>query len=242
MFNNKKIFITGSEGFIGSNLVERLANENCMINCLVYYNSFNNWGWLDKLDFKKKKNINIVLGDVRDSELMLKLTKNVDIVFHLAALIGIPYSYVAARSYVETNVLGTLNILEACRYNSCKKLIITSTSEVYGSAIYTPIDEKHPLNAQSPYSASKIAADKISESYFNSFELPVTIVRPFNTYGPRQSSRAIIPSVINQVLNGNKIIKVGNIYPKRDLTYVEDTVEGFLKIANSNKTNGKLIN
>ncbi|MAV82136.1 MAG: NAD-dependent dehydratase [Pelagibacteraceae bacterium] len=237
-----KIFVTGASGFIGSHLVEKLVNNGHKVKALVPYNIDNNWGWIDTFEKKIKKKIEIIQGDVSDQNLVLRETKNFEIIFHLAALISIPYSYKSPRSYITTNVIGTLNILEAARVNKTKKIIITSTSEVYGSAKYIPIDEKHSLNAQSPYAASKIAADQISLSYSRSFGIPLTIIRPFNTFGPRQSQRAAIPTIIAQILMGKKVIKLGNLKSSRDFTLVEDTVNGFIKTINNKKCIGEVIN
>lgn len=234
-----KVLVTGADGFIGSHLTELLLKEGYSVRALVQYNSFNNYGWLEGLN---NPNLEIRLGDIRDPFFCNELVKGIDIVFHLAALIAIPYSYVAPQSYIETNITGTLNICEAARNSDVKRLLVTSTSEVYGTALYVPIDEKHPKQPQSPYSASKIGADMIAMSYFNSFELPVTIVRPFNTYGPRQSSRAIIPTIITQIAAGYKVISVGDISPTRDFNYVQDTCQAFLSISKSNATIGKEIN
>ena len=237
-----KIFVTGASGFIGSHLVEKLVIKGHKVKALVPYNVENTWGWIDSFDLKIKKKIDVILGDITDQDLILKETKGCDIIFHLAALISIPYSYKSPRTYMSTNIIGTLNILEAGKINKAKKIVITSTSEVYGSAQYIPIDEKHPLNAQSPYAASKIAADQISLSYFKSFNLPVTIIRPFNTFGPRQSQRAAIPTIISQILNNKKIIKLGNLKSSRDFTLVDDTIEGFVKTINNKKCIGQVIN
>ena len=239
---NKKILVTGADGFIGSHLVERLTQLGLSVDALAMYNSFNTWGWLDSFSESQKKLINVITGDIRDENCMRYAIKNVDIVFHLAALIAIPYSYSAPSSYVDTNVKGTLNVLQACRDFDIEKVLTTSTSEVYGSAQYVPIDELHPLQGQSPYSASKIGADMISESYYRSFGTPVAIIRPFNTYGPRQSARAVIPTIISQILAGKKEIKLGSLSPTRDLNYVKDTVEGFIKVAESDKTVGEVTN
>ncbi len=239
---NKKILVTGSDGFIGSHLVESLLDEGCDVKAFVFYNSFNSWGWLDTLPKNKLKNIEIFTGDVRDPNGVRAAVKDVDVVFHLAALIGIPFSYHSPDSYIDTNIKGTLNILQACREYNIERVIVTSTSEVYGTAQYVPIDEKHPLQGQSPYSASKIGADKVSESFYRSFETPVIIARPFNTYGPRQSARAIIPTIITQLLNGNKEIKLGSLNPKRDLNYVTDICNGLICLANSDEAIGKEVN
>lgn len=238
----KKILVTGADGFIGSHLVERLLAEGCKVRALSYYNSFNSWGWLDTFAPEKLKEIEVIAGDVRDPNCVRELVKGVDVVFHLAALIGIPYSYIAPDSYVDTNIKGTLNVLQACKQEGNKRVCVTSTSEVYGTAQYVPIDEHHPYQGQSPYSATKIGADRIAESFYRSFELPVTIVRPFNTFGPRQSARAIIPTLITQLLSGYKEIKIGTLLTTRDLVYVKDTVNAFVAIAKSDKTIGQEIN
>jgi NAD dependent epimerase/dehydratase len=237
---NKKILVTGADGFIGSHLVEMLLAEEATVYALVQYNSFNKWGWLENLDCIDQ--INVLTGDIRDPHFCKSITKDVDIIFHLAALIGIPYSYVAPDSYVDTNIKGTLNICQAAYENGSIRVIQTSTSEVYGTAQYVPIDEKHPLQAQSPYSATKIAADAMAISFFNTFDLPVSIARPFNTYGPRQSARAVIPTIITQILNGAKKIKLGDINPTRDFNYVTDTCNGMISIAQSSETIGEVIN
>ncbi|MGB3112441.1 MAG: GDP-mannose 4,6-dehydratase, partial [Candidatus Omnitrophota bacterium] len=214
----------------------------CNVRAFIYYNSFNSWGWLDTFSDEKLRKIDVFAGDVRDPNGVRKAMEGIDIVFHLAALIGIPFSYHSPDSYVDTNVKGTLNILQAARESNVSKVLITSTSEVYGTAKYTPIDENHPFQGQSPYSATKISADRIAESFYRAFDMPVTIVRPFNTYGPRQSARAIIPTVIVQLLSGMKEIKLGSLHPTRDMTYVKDTVNGFIRIARSDKTIGEEIN
>lgn len=239
---SKKILVTGADGFIGSHLVERLMDENCKIKAFVYYNSFNSWGWLDTFPKDKLKNIEIFAGDIRDPSGVRIAIKDVDIVFHLAALIGIPFSYHSPDSYVDTNIKGTLNVFQACREYDIERVLITSTSEVYGTAQYVPINEKHPLQGQSPYSASKIGADRIAESFYCSFATPVIIARPFNTYGPRQSARAILPTIITQLLNGNKEIYLGSLHPTRDLNYVSDICDGFIAIAKCDATVGKEIN
>lgn len=236
-----KILVTGSEGFIGSHLVEKLVSLNFKVKAFVLYNSFNSYGWLDKIDYKIKNKIEIFIGDIRDENSVKNSLKNCDAVIHLAALVGIPYSYNSPKSYVETNVGGTLNILQASRELGIKKVIHTSTSEVYGTPNYLPIDERHPLNAQSPYAASKIAADQLALSFYKSFELPVTIVRPFNTYGPRQSARAIIPTIISQILSGEKDVYLGNLKTSRDLTYIDDTVNGFISALKMKKS-GEVLN
>ncbi|NLA24483.1 MAG: NAD-dependent epimerase/dehydratase family protein [Bacteroidales bacterium] len=234
-----RVLVTGADGFIGSHLTELLLEQGYSVTALSYYNSFNNWGWLEDIEHE---NLEIVSGDIRDPHFCKYITKNMDIVFHLAALIAIPYSYLAPDSYVDTNVKGTLNICQASMENGVKRVLATSTSEVYGTAKYVPIDEKHPKQPQSPYSASKIGADAMALSFYNAFNLPVTIVRPFNTYGPRQSARAIIPTIISQIANGEKQIKLGDLSPTRDFTYVKDTCKGFLEIAKCDKTIGEEIN
>jgi NAD dependent epimerase/dehydratase len=237
---NKKVFVTGADGFIGSHLTEALLEKGCQVKALSYYNSFNYWGWLE--DIPKNENLEIISGDIRDPHFCKEVTKGVDVIFHLAALIAIPYSYIAPDSYVDTNVKGTLNICQAAKENGAQKVIHTSTSEVYGTAQYVPIDEKHPKQPQSPYSASKIGADMMAMSFYNSFKLPVTIARPFNTYGPRQSARAIIPTIITQIASGISEIKLGDLRPTRDLNFVEDTCNGFIALAESDDTIGKEIN
>jgi NAD dependent epimerase/dehydratase len=232
--------ITGADGFIGSHLTEMLVSKGFQVKALSQYNSFNNWGWLEDINCKDK--IEVLTGDIRDPHYCMHITQDVDIIFHLAALIAIPYSYVAPDSYVDTNIKGTLNICQAAKENGNIRLIHTSTSEVYGTAQYVPIDEEHPLQPQSPYSATKIAADSMAMSFFNAFELPVTIARPFNTYGPRQSARAVIPTIITQIANGMKEIKLGDVSPTRDFNYVEDTCRGFIALAESDDTIGQTIN
>lgn len=239
---NKKILVTGADGFIGSHLVETLVDKGYDVKAFVYYNSFNSWGWLDTFPKEKLEKIEIFTGDIRDPNGVRTAIKGCDVVFHLAALIAIPYSYHSPDSYVDTNIKGTLNVLQACRDLGVEKLLVTSTSEVYGTALYVPIDEKHPKQGQSPYSATKIGADYMAESFYRSFDLPVTIVRPFNTYGPRQSARAVIPTIITQLLSGKTEIKLGAIHPTRDLLFVKDTANGFVEIAKSDKTNGQEIN
>ena len=235
-----KILITGADGFIGSHLTEMLVTKGHEIIALSQYNSFNNWGWLEDVNCKSK--IKVLTGDIRDPHYCKHITKDVDIIFHLAALIAIPYSYIAPDSYVDTNIKGTLNICQAAKENGNIRVIHTSTSEVYGTAQYVPIDENHPMQPQSPYSATKIAADAMAMSFFNAFELPVTIVRPFNTYGPRQSARAVIPTIITQIASGMKEIKLGDTSPTRDFNYVEDTCRGFLAIMDNDQTIGETIN
>ncbi|WP_286233288.1 NAD-dependent 4,6-dehydratase LegB [Thalassotalea sediminis] len=237
---NKRILVTGADGFIGSHLVEMLLAQGHHVKALTQYNSFNYWGWLE--DIPAQENLDIVSGDIRDPHFCRHITQNIDIVYHLAALIAIPYSYVAPESYVSTNVIGTLNICQASLDNNVSRVIHTSTSEVYGTAQYVPIDETHPLQAQSPYSASKIGADAMAMSYFNAFNLPLTIARPFNTYGPRQSARAVIPTIITQIANGESELKLGDVSPTRDFNYVTDTCRGFIALANSENTIGKTIN
>ena len=238
--NKKKVLITGADGFIGSHLTEMLVKEGCDVKALSQYNSFNNWGWLEDIDCKK--DIEVFCGDIRDPHYIKKITKGIDVIFHLASLIAIPYSYNAPDSYIDTNIKGTLNICQAGLENNVEKIIHTSTSEVYGTAKYVPIDELHPLQPQSPYSASKISADAMAESFYRSFNLPVTIARPFNTYGPRQSARAVIPTIITQILNNYPFIKLGDISPTRDLNYVEDTCLGFKLIAQCDQAIGETIN
>jgi NAD dependent epimerase/dehydratase len=240
-FNGKKVLVTGAGGFIGSHLVEELIRNGAEVSALIHYNSRNHWGNLEQLSPQIKKEINVLAGNVEDPFMLNKATKGQNIVFHLAALIAIPYSYDAPLSYIRTNIEGTTNVMQACLSNNIERVIHTSTSEAYGTAIYTPIDEQHPLQAQSPYSASKISADKIAESYYLSFNLPVSTIRPFNTYGPRQSARAVIPTIISQAIKQPEI-KLGDLTPVRDLTYVKDTVRGFMKIALSDESIGKVIN
>ena len=237
-----KVLVTGADGFIGSHLVEYLIEEGYNVKAFVYYNSFNSWGWLDTLPKEIKNKIEIFSGDIRDPNGVRTAMKDVNLVYHLAALIAIPYSYHSPDSYVDTNVKGTLNVLQAARDLNVERVLVTSTSEVYGTAMYVPIDEKHPRQGQSPYSASKIGADAMADSFFRSFNLPVTIVRPFNTFGPRQSARAVIPTIITQLLAGNTQIKLGALNPTRDLLYVKDTVKAFVEIAKSDKTIGQEIN
>ena len=236
------VLVTGADGFIGSHLVEKLLEDGYNVRAFVYYNSFNSWGWLDTLDKNKLSKIEIFSGDIRDPNGVKEAMKGIDIVFHLAALIAIPFSYHSPDSYVDTNIKGTLNVLQAARDLKTKRILITSTSEVYGTAKYVPIDENHPYQGQSPYSATKIGADRLAESFYKSFNMPITIVRPFNTYGPRQSSRAVIPTIITQLLNGETEIKLGALTPTRDFNYVKDTVKGFIEIAKSENTIGEEIN
>lgn len=239
-WQGKQVLVTGADGFIGSHLTETLVKAGAKVRALALYNSFNSWGWLDSSDVLDQ--VEVVSGDVRDPFLCKKITEDCHTVFHLAALIAIPYSYVAPNSYVETNVNGTLNITQACLENGVTRLMHTSTSEIYGTAQYVPIDEKHPSQPQSPYSASKIGADAMAMSYYNAFELPVSIARPFNTYGPRQSARAVIPTIISQIASGMKEIKLGDTSPTRDFNYVEDTCLGMMAIAQSDKTIGETVN
>lgn len=240
--SGKRVLVTGADGFIGSHLVEALLDEGCEVRAFVFYNSFNSWGWLDTLPKEKRDRIEIFAGDIRDPNGVREAIKGIDIVFHLAALIAIPFSYHSPDSYVDTNIKGTLNVLQASRDFDVNKILVTSTSEVYGTARYVPIDENHPFQGQSPYSASKIGADRIAESFYRSFNLPVTIVRPFNTYGPRQSARAVIPTIITQLLSGITEIKLGSLHPTRDFNYVKDTAAGFIAIAKSDKSIGEEIN
>lgn len=234
------VLVTGADGFIGSHLTELLVKQGYRVKALSQYNSFNYWGWLEDIDCLK--DVEVLNGDVRDPHYCKHITKGVDTVYHLAALIAIPYSYVAPDSYVDTNIKGTLNICQAALENGVGRIIHTSTSEVYGTAQYVPIDEKHPLQPQSPYSASKIGADAMAMSFFNAFDLPLTIARPFNTYGPRQSARAVIPTIITQIAAGKKQIKLGDVSPTRDFNYVADTCRGFLQLAHSEKAVGQTVN
>ena len=238
----KKVLVTGADGFIGSHLTESLLEKGYDVKAFAYYNSFNNWGWLDTLPADKLKEIEVFTGDIRDPNGVREAMKGVDEVFHLAALIAIPFSYHSPDSYVDTNIKGTLNVLQAARQLETQRILVTSTSEVYGTAQYVPIDEKHPYQGQSPYSATKIGADRLAESFYRSFEMPISIVRPFNTYGPRQSARAVIPTIISQLLAGKEEIKLGSLTPTRDFNYVKDTAAGFIAIAESEKTIGEEIN
>lgn len=235
----KKALVTGADGFIGSHLTEILLDRGIEVRALAQYNSFNNWGWLEQVHHP---GLEVVTGDVRDNNFCREITRGVDTVFHLAALIAIPYSYVAPDSYVDTNIKGTLNMCQAARDAGVGRLLVTSTSEVYGTAQYVPIDEKHPRQPQSPYSATKIGADALAKSFYNAFDLPVVIARPFNTYGPRQSARAIIPTIISQIANGAREIKVGDLTPTRDFNYVTDTCRGFLALAEADGIEGEEIN
>lgn len=237
-----KILVTGADGFIGSHLVEALLKDGHKVKAFAYYNSFNSWGWLDSLPKKVLNEIEIFTGDIRDPNGVREAMKGIDEVHHLAALIAIPFSYHSPDSYVDTNIKGTLNVLQAGRDLDTSRILITSTSEVYGTAQYVPIDEKHPYQGQSPYSATKIGADRMAESFYRSFDMPITIVRPFNTYGPRQSGRAVIPTIITQLLSGKEEIKLGSLTPTRDFNYVKDTVQGFIEIAKELNTIGEEIN
>ena len=238
----KKILVTGSEGFIGSHLVEKLIISGHNVKAFVLYNSFNNYGWLDEIPKKIKNEVEVVMGDIRNYDVVNSSMKDCHSVINLAALIAIPYSYVSPHSYVDTNVKGTLNLLQAAKEKNIRKFIHTSTSEVYGTAKYVPINEKHPLNGQSPYAASKIGADQLAMSFYYSYDIPVSILRPFNAYGPRQSARAIIPTIISQIANNKSKIRLGSLTPTRDYTYVTDIADAFVKSVNSNKNNGEIIN
>lgn len=240
--NNKKILITGADGFIGSHLTEELVRRGHEVRAFVYYNSFNSWGWLDHAPVDMKRNLDVFAGDIRDPHGVREAMKGCDVVFHLAALIAIPYSYHSPDTYIDTNVKGTLNIVQAARDLGVSKVVHTSTSEVYGTARFVPITEEHPLQGQSPYSASKIGADQIAMSFYSSFNTPVSVIRPFNTYGPRQSARAVIPTIITQIANGARKIKLGSLHPTRDFNYVADTVSGFIAVAESDQSMGEVIN
>ncbi|WP_300383499.1 NAD-dependent 4,6-dehydratase LegB [Clostridium sp.] len=238
----KEVLVTGADGFIGSHLTEKLVKQGYKVKAFTYYNSFNTWGWLDTLPKEILNEIDVFTGDIRDPNGVREAMKGMDEVFHLAALIAIPFSYNSPDSYVDTNIKGTLNVLQAARDLNTSRILVTSTSEVYGTAQYVPIDEKHPYQGQSPYSATKIGADRLAESFYRSFNMPITIVRPFNTYGPRQSARAVIPTIITQLLAGKEEIKLGSLTPTRDFNYVKDTANGFIEIAKSDKTIGEEIN
>ncbi|MFC2091742.1 NAD-dependent 4,6-dehydratase LegB [Elusimicrobiota bacterium] len=238
----KKIFVTGAGGFIGSHLVEALVEKGCNVCAFVHYNSFGRWGWLDYVEKEVRDSIEIISGDIRDPYGVKRAMQDSEVVFNLAALIGIPYSYYSPDSYVDTNIKGTLNILQAARELGVDKVVHTSTSEVYGTAQFVPITEEHPVNPQSPYAATKAGADFLALTFYRSFGLQVSVIRPFNTYGPRQSARAIIPTIITQIRSGKKDISLGSLHPTRDLSYVKDTVEGFIKIAESDNSIGKVIN
>ncbi len=240
--DKSRVLVTGADGFIGSHLVESLLPEAASVRAFALYNSFNSWGWLDTLAQERLSAVDVFTGDVRDPNGVREALAGIDVVFHLAALIGIPFSYHSPDSYVDTNVRGTLNVLQAARDLGTERVIVTSTSEVYGTARYVPIDEEHPLQAQSPYAATKIAADKIAESFHLSFGLPVTTARPFNTYGPRQSARAVIPTVITQLLDGAAEIRLGSLHPTRDLTFVADTCRGLLELAGCDEAVGRVVN
>lgn len=238
----KKILVTGADGFIGSHLTEELVRQGFEVRAFAYYNSFNSWGWLDSLSKEVMKKVEVFTGDIRDPNGVKEAMKGIDEVYHLAALIAIPFSYHSPDTYVDTNIKGTLNVLQAARDLETSRLLITSTSEVYGTAQYVPIDENHPYQGQSPYSATKIGADRLAESFYRSFNMPITIVRPFNTYGPRQSARAVIPTIITQLLSGKEEIELGSLTPTRDFNFVKDTARGFIEIAKSDKTIGEEIN
>lgn len=242
MSSGKKVLVTGADGFIGSHLVEELVRRGYNVKAFVYYNSFNSWGWLDSAPVEIKGQIEVFAGDIRDPYGVKRAVQNCDVVLHLAALIAIPYSYHSPATYVDTNVKGTLNILQAARELGVSKVVHTSTSEVYGTARFVPITEDHPLQGQSPYSATKIAADQLALSFYYSFGLPVSIIRPFNTYGPRQSARAVIPTIITQIESGRRKIKLGALHPTRDFNYVKDTVNGFIAVAGSDSSVGEVIN
>ena len=239
---SKKVLVTGADGFIGSHLVEALLAHGCDVRAFVYYNSLNSWGWLDTLPPSVTRTLDVFAGDIRDPNGVYEAMKGCDVVFHLAALIAIPFSYHSPDSYVDTNIKGTLNVLQAARKLGTERVLITSTSEVYGTAQYAPIDEKHPFQGQSPYSATKIGADRLAESFYRSFETPIVIVRPFNTYGPRQSARAVIPTVITQLLEGQTELRLGSLTPTRDFNYVKDTAAGFIALAEADAAIGREIN
>lgn len=239
---NKKILITGADGFIGSHLTEALVRQGRDVRAFVLYNSFNSWGWLDQASSDIRNSLDVFSGDIRDPHGVKQAMKGCDVVMHLAALIAIPYSYHSPDTYVDTNVKGTLNIVQAARELGVSKVVQTSTSEVYGTAKFVPITEEHPLQGQSPYSASKIGADQIALSFYTSFGTPVSVIRPFNTYGPRQSARAVIPTIITQIANGVRRIKLGSLHPTRDFSYVQDTVRGFIAVAESDRSVGEIIN
>ncbi|MXP30891.1 NAD-dependent 4,6-dehydratase LegB [Parerythrobacter jejuensis] len=239
---NKRVLVTGADGFIGSHLVEYLVEQGADVRAFVYYNSFNSWGWLDQSSETVRRSIDVFAGDIRDPNGVRTAMQDCDVVMHLAALIAIPFSYHSPDSYVDTNVKGTLNIVQAARDLGVERVVHTSTSEVYGTARYVPIDEAHPLQGQSPYSASKIGADQIAQSFYLSFDTPVTTIRPFNTYGPRQSARAVIPTIITQLAAGKEEIKLGATHPTRDFNYVRDTVRGFCAVAEADSAIGEVIN
>jgi dTDP-glucose 4,6-dehydratase len=239
---NKKILITGADGFLGSHLAEELVRRNLDVRAMVLYNSFNSWGWLDHSQKDIRDGLEVFPGDIRDPHGIRKAIKGCDVVFHLAALIAIPYSYHSPDSYVDTNIRGTLNVLQGSREYGLERVIHTSTSEVYGTAHFVPITEDHPLQGQSPYSASKIGADQLAMSFYTSFDTPVAIIRPFNTYGPRQSARAVIPTIITQIASGKRRIKLGALHPTRDFSYIKDVVNGFIAVAESDRSIGEVIN
>ncbi len=239
---DKKVVVTGADGFIGSHLTEALVAAGCDVKAFVYYNSFDSWGWLDSVPAGTMREVEVFPGDIRDPNGVRTALSGADVVFHLAALIGIPFSYHSPDSYVDTNVKGTLNVLQASRELGLQRVVVTSTSEVYGTAQYVPIDEKHPLQGQSPYSASKIGADKTAEAFYRSFGTPVVTVRPFNTYGPRQSTRAVIPTIVTQLLRGERELRLGSLHPTRDLTFVEDSCRGFIALASSDAAVGREVN
>jgi NAD dependent epimerase/dehydratase len=239
---NKKILVTGADGFIGSHLTEELVKRGLDVRAFVYYNSFNSWGWLDHSPDEIKNELDVFAGDIRDPYGVKNAAKGCDVVFHLASLIAIPYSYHSPDTYIDTNIKGTLNVLQAARELEIEKVVHTSTSEVYGTAMFVPITEDHPLQGQSPYSASKIGADQVAISFYKSFNTPVSIIRPFNTYGPRQSARAVIPTIITQIASGKTNIKLGALHPTRDFNYIKDTVQGFIAVAESEKSIGEVIN
>lgn len=238
----RKVLVTGADGFIGSHLVEALQEAGCEVRAFVYYNAFGSWGWLDSLETERQRRLDVFAGDVRDPNGVRTAMEGCEVVFHLAALIGIPFSYHSPDSYIDTNIKGTLNVLQAARAIGVERLLVTSTSEVYGSAQYAPIDEKHPFQGQSPYSATKIGADRLAESFYRSFGTPVTIVRPFNTYGPRQSARAVIPTIITQLLAGEGELNLGSTTPTRDFNHVSDTVRGFIALAGADAAIGEEVN
>jgi NAD dependent epimerase/dehydratase len=239
---HKKILVTGADGFIGSHLVELLVEKGYQVRAFIYYNSFGSWGWLDHASSEVKKNIEIFSGDIRDPNGVKQAAKGCQVILHLAALIGIPYSYHSPDTYVDTNIKGTLNVIQAARDLEIEKIVHTSTSEVYGTAQFVPITESHPLQGQSPYSASKIGADQLALSFHSSFQTPVSVIRPFNTFGPRQSARAVIPTIITQIASGQRSIKLGSLHPTRDFSYVTDTAKGFLAVAESDNSIGQVIN
>jgi len=239
---SKKVLLTGADGFMGSHMLEGLLNQGCEVRCFVFYNSFNSWGWLDSLPADIREQLDVFSGDIRDPNGVYEAMRGCDLVFHLAALIAIPFSYHSPDSYVDTNIKGTLNVLQAAKKLDVERVMITSTSEVYGTAMYTPMDEMHPFQGQSPYSATKIGADRLAESFYKSFETPVTIVRPFNTYGPRQSARAVIPTIITQLLNGASSLQLGSLDPIRDFNFIDDTVSGFIALAECDDAIGLEVN